>query len=80
VAEGTLGQAMRDWREAAGLTQAEAAEQLGQVLCVRIRQSQWSMWESGARIPDPLRAYGIRAALKSLRHCYAHGLACDHVA
>lgn len=80
MAEGTLGQAMRDWREAAGLTQAGAAAQLSSVLGVRIRQSQWSMWESGARIPDPLRAYGIREALKALQHCYVHRLARDHVA
>jgi len=69
---------MRGWREAAGLTQADAAAQLSRVLGVRITQSQWSMWESGARIPDPLRVYGLRAALqadKLLHNCDTQTLA-----
>jgi transcriptional regulator with XRE-family HTH domain len=51
-----IDQAVRTWREAAGLTQAAAAAQVG------ITQAAWSRVESGARFPDESTAAKLIAA------------------
>lgn len=60
----TLGEALRAWREALGLTQSAAAEEIG---CGR---RSWQQWETG-KSPVPkyilLATMGVTLALASGR-------------
>lgn len=63
MAETGLGGQLLAWRTARGLTQAAACAEVLRATGIRITQSRWSMWESGAREADPITARGVLAAL-----------------
>jgi transcriptional regulator with XRE-family HTH domain len=53
----TIAQTIRQAREAAGLTQEEAARRAG------YSRSMWGRYEAGQRVPPPRSIPGIMAAL-----------------
>jgi transcriptional regulator with XRE-family HTH domain len=51
-------QKLREWREAAGLSQAQAAKRLG------IAQGTWSTWERGDKRPELEFIFELEKATK----------------